>query len=1306
MELEYARLLGKRVIPINQMANNIPEKKLPEGNKQALIKFYKSHNLPDQNICTTQDVVNRSRALIGKTDWLAGQEKLSAEDCQHLAQWAQPYENNWAKHEDLDYLKSFEFPVFGETIDALDGVVERIIAVLERQKSYVHRHTEILTNALHWQKNQKATQHLLVNKKRNAAEDWLLTEFLPPKQPPCQPSKLVCEFICEARKNAENLMTDIFICYDIHHDKAIRNSVIQSLSRYAKTTWRHDCDIQKGADYEHAIEMGIENADNFFYFISPHSITSDYCQSELEHALKYNKRIVPLLIEPTPKSDTPEVLRGLQYVDFTDNTCQADYDSDIDDILNILRLDHEYYEQHKVLLARALKWESENRKSSFLLRGHNLDKAKTWLRLNDKREQHPPLPLHKELITTSEAAKGQLGTDVFVSYSRKDADFARRLNTALQEAGKTTWFDQESISTGVDFENEIFKGIRSADNFLFILSADAVESEYCEREVNYASEQSKRFISVLYREVDPVLMPEALRVINWIDFKDVAFDKSFPELIQAIDLDREHTHQHTLLQQRAIEWDENSQSSDFLLNTIACISAEQWLKTANVEHKQPAPTKIQQDFIQQSRAAIKAAERKERNRRKMILASVTGGMVVAIILAIVAVLERNNAQESEQKRTSELFESQLTHASLLTQNENYADSKKILEKTYPLDNEILAPGRHARNLLNRFNHMMGNKPQQIYRGANEQLETIAISPDGLSLVVGGENGALVVFDVKTGKLQQRLQGHQETIFDMVFHPQGKWLATIEKSGKRILFWSLSTGKITHEWPVSDVTALAIDADGTYLASNSNNNINLWNLKTSKPQRTLIGHEKNISKHGLTFHPTKPVLASVSEGKIAFLWNVSTGEKLYTFQSVNKDASITFSPNGKYLVAGCKSTTICFWEVDSGQLWKELQGHKNKVLDSQFIANGRYLVSASLDRTLRFWDIESGVTLRVLQEHTSGVSAIATHAEQVFSASYDNTAMRWDTALPYQHHIDLPNHGAYSLAMAPNNDVVAVGFEDGTLHLYSLAKSHLFWEQKAHNGTIFSLVFSPDKRLLVSTSLDKTAKLWQFKAGQLKAQKTFTHSSPVAAAAFSPDNQTLATALTNGQIGLFNIETEQERFYPAHKEISFSVNFGASNTRLVSGGADGYTYLWNLNDDPPTLAQTFPKTTSDVLWTSISPDSQLVASVGRDPVAHIYATNNAQKNPLRLLVGHENSVYRVAFSPDSNQVATLSSDMTVRFWDLSNDNILFTSRLPIKSELSSSWLDFDFSCTSQGCWMGVLHNALPKLLWYELGIIYE
>ncbi len=113
----------------------------------------------------------------------------------------------------------------------------------------------------------RLNNHLLVGKERKAAEEWLLTEFTPPNQPPCQPSNLLCEFIGEARKNAENRITDAFIC-SASGNKAIREQLIQALLRHAITSWSYETDIQKSVSYEEAIKRGIEGADNFFFLIS------------------------------------------------------------------------------------------------------------------------------------------------------------------------------------------------------------------------------------------------------------------------------------------------------------------------------------------------------------------------------------------------------------------------------------------------------------------------------------------------------------------------------------------------------------------------------------------------------------------------------------------------------------------------------------------------------------------------------------------------------------------------------------------------------------------------------------------------------------------------------------------------------------------------------------------------------------------------------------------------------------------------------------------------------------------------------
>jgi hypothetical protein len=71
IELEYARLLGKRVIPINQtVIFQTASQTLSAGDQQVLHQFYQFHGLIDPQIQTTQDVINRSHWLVGKTDWL------------------------------------------------------------------------------------------------------------------------------------------------------------------------------------------------------------------------------------------------------------------------------------------------------------------------------------------------------------------------------------------------------------------------------------------------------------------------------------------------------------------------------------------------------------------------------------------------------------------------------------------------------------------------------------------------------------------------------------------------------------------------------------------------------------------------------------------------------------------------------------------------------------------------------------------------------------------------------------------------------------------------------------------------------------------------------------------------------------------------------------------------------------------------------------------------------------------------------------------------------------------------------------
>ncbi len=562
--------------------------------------------------------------------------------------------------------------------DKFKPAFDSLVSLIDSHRAYVRTHTVLLDKSLYWKKNSRMVQELLVGKGRTEAERFLQRSHLIFKnhtghiiQPPCYPTDLIAEYIMESKKNSSLLQCDLFMCHDTTDNETVLK-ISSGLAKHGFSSWISSKDISKGEESMQATYDGLVRSVNVLFFISKKSLYSNNCKREYEYALQYNKRIIPILItnEISSFKELPNNnfsgLEQLQYINFTNLTNElkidvknhsdvhADvearrektpFESSIDELIHSLSYEFSYYEEHCLFLVQALKWKAQKQKTSFLLRGFNFEDAKIWLRLNSDRTQYAPLKIHNEFIKASDVAKGQLGTDVFISYSRKDGDIARYLNQELQKAGKTTWFDQESISKGVDFEKEMFKGINGADNFVFVISPDSISSEYCEKEVDYASSQNKRIITLLARETNPESMPKALRVINWIDLRE-SLPNAFSDLIQAIELDSDHAYTHTLMQQRASEWREHKYSYEFSLNSIACNNAEKWLKKSfksdlksidinkDLEtQKNPKPTDLQIAYIKTSRKRLKSLSELEEKKRKRLNFAV----IVASIIAVAAI---------------------------------------------------------------------------------------------------------------------------------------------------------------------------------------------------------------------------------------------------------------------------------------------------------------------------------------------------------------------------------------------------------------------------------------------------------------------------------------------------------------------------------------------------------------------------------------------------------------------------------------------------------------------------------------------
>src|SRR5688572_22017526 len=90
--------------------------------------------------------------------------------------------------------------------------------------------------------------------------------------------------------------------------------------------------------------------------------------------------------------------------------------------------------------------------------------------------------------------------DIFISYSRRDGDFGKKLHQTFVGLQKDIWMDWEDIPLTADWWTEIRRGIETSDNFVLIMSPDSIGSPVCQLEIEYARRMNKRIVPVFHRD--------------------------------------------------------------------------------------------------------------------------------------------------------------------------------------------------------------------------------------------------------------------------------------------------------------------------------------------------------------------------------------------------------------------------------------------------------------------------------------------------------------------------------------------------------------------------------------------------------------------------------------------------------------------------------------------------------------------------------------------------------------------------------------------------------------------------------------
>lgn len=283
--------------------------------------------------------------------------------------------------------------------------------------------------------------------------------------------------------------------------------------------------------------------------------------------------------------------------------------------------------------------------------------------------------------------------------------------------------------------------------------------------------------------------------------------------------------------------------------------------------------------------------------------------------------------------------------------------------------------------------------------------------------------------------------------------------------------------------------------------------------------------------------------------------------------------VVLSPDGIFAATAGFDDLAILWSVDSREQLTRFYGHGAGVNALAFLppldgGDRPRLVTVSDDGTGRIWDGTTGKQLHVLQGHEKKVVAVAVSPDgtRIATASWDRTVRLWDaeTGAPLQMFEGHENSVNDVVFTPDGNRVLSAGY-DGDIWIWPLDGEEAF--RFARVGfPINALALSSDGRTLVTGSADKTVRVWDVEAREMRRELTEPHEGAVLTVAISHDGRSIASGGVGGTLLIWDGGMEPRiALQVDHYRAVWALDFSSDGSRIYAAGIDSVVRAWRTED---------------------------------------------------------------------------------------------------------------------------------------------